>query len=467
MLRLLARILCRVFFKNISISGTPFAGGSCIWAANHTSGIVDPAVMFGIAPSRLRPISKHTLWNHPVMRPLLNASGAIPIFRLQDMKKDQQAVRDAAVQSLPAGEMRAAQGNNGAFEAVTEALQAGDCVLIFPEGMSHDEPILQKLKTGIARMALQAMSRPPASNFSVVIQPVAIDYFEKDEFRSDLAVHFCEPIPVTSGDTPVEDLMEAVRASLLDGLATFTSWDEKRNWLFIFEIAYGRSPRSAREFRSFVDENRWKFESDPSFLARLQTMRRMLLAMNISPSHLVWGETNEKKISFFKLFITHGWFHFLISAPIQFFSNLMWNLPQRIVGILAHSSVKDRDVVATMKIAHGLYILPIAVFVGAFFWAWGLKFLMPEASLALRWVFGVFIGPALLVAGTRFAERTDFFSGYWRFARLRFFFPRGWREVMEEWRNISERCLETVNLEDRRAERRTPVKSIFFRESAS
>lgn len=443
MLRMVAKILCRVFFKNIYVSGTPYVGKSCIWAANHSSAIVDPAVMFGIAPVAVRPISKHTLWDHPVMRPLLEASKAIPIFRLQDIKKDVQAEREAASQSVGAGEARA-QGNNVAFEAVTAALLQGDCILIFPEGISHDVPYLQKLKTGIARMALQAMSQTTDSNFSVVIQPVAIDYFEKDEFRSDLGVHFCEPIPVTSGDTPVEDLMAAVRESLLDGLAQFSSWNEKRNWQFIFELAYGRPPHSAREFRMFVENNRNKFDADPVFLARIQTMRRMLQAMNISASQLIWGETHEQKRSFFKLFLMHGWFHFLISVPIQMVSSLLWDIPQRVIGVLATTSVKERDVVATMKIAHGLYIFPIAVVLGGYFWAWCLSAVMPELDLGWRWLLGVFLGPLLLVLGTWCAERSHFFPGYWRFAKLRFFFPRAWKEIMEEWRSISDGCIATL-----------------------
>ena len=39
-------------------------------------------------------------------------------------------------------------------------------------------------------MALQAMSRSKNENFAVVVQPTVIDYSEKDEFRSELYLHF-------------------------------------------------------------------------------------------------------------------------------------------------------------------------------------------------------------------------------------------------------------------------------------
>ena len=59
----------------------------------------------------------------------------------------------------------------------------GDRILIFPEGLSHDDPFLHPLKTGIARMAIQAVS---ALSNTIMIQPVIIDYSEKNEFRSEL-----------------------------------------------------------------------------------------------------------------------------------------------------------------------------------------------------------------------------------------------------------------------------------------
>ena len=46
--------------------------------------------------------------------------------------------------------------NAQAFAQVTSALRARQAVLVFPEGISHDDPTLAPLKSGAARMALQA-----------------------------------------------------------------------------------------------------------------------------------------------------------------------------------------------------------------------------------------------------------------------------------------------------------------------
>lgn len=449
MLRILAKALSHIFFRRISVSGTPYVGPHAIWAANHQSGIVDPAIMMALAPVPLRPISKHTLWAHPIMRPLLQLTRSIPVRRTQDMMIEAQAYKQAIERGVSEKEWRL-NANSDAFQDVSDAIVAGDRILIFPEGISHDLPSLQKLKTGIARMALQAMAHSRNENFAVVLQPVAIDYFEKDEYRSDIALHFCEPIAVTSSETTVEDLMTALKNSILDALAQFTSWDEKRNWLFLFEIAYGRPPQSAREFRLFVDTYRPEFDLDPVFLARVQTMRRMLLAMNISPSQIIWGESHEQKRSFFKMIVTRGMFYFLVAGPVEYLSFIVWFIPQRIAGFLADVSTRDRDVLATMKIAHGVYVFAIWIALGSLSVRAILLTLWPQLNGTLAFLIGLASGPLILFLGLWSTERSDHFPGYWRLAKLRLLFPRGWREVIDEWRKMSEAVLSKIDLVNQR-----------------
>ncbi|MBX9704294.1 MAG: 1-acyl-sn-glycerol-3-phosphate acyltransferase, partial [Silvanigrellaceae bacterium] len=302
MLRLLSILLCRFFFRSVNISGTPYTGKSSIWCANHTGAIVDPMVMLGLAPVKLRPIAKHTLWKMPGMKQLLTITHAIPIKRLQDLKKDSLALSEMLTKDIDDHVMQQ-NLNNDAFQAVCEVLLEGGNILIFPEGVSHDSPYIHPLKTGLARMALIALSKAKEENFSIIIQPVSIDYSEKTEFRSDVSLHFCEPIAVSSLETSVKEIMNSVRDSLENGIASFFTWDEKRNWRFLFELTYGRSPYSAQEFRLFVENNRAGFDQDPVFLARIQTLRRMMQVIDISPIQMIWGEANQKKRNFFWLIL--------------------------------------------------------------------------------------------------------------------------------------------------------------------
>ena len=294
MLRFAAKVLSHGFFGNVYVSGQPYLGGSCIWASNHTSAIVDPAILFGLSPVRLRPVAKHTLWGHPVMRPLLLNVRAIPVYRAQDMLHKESSENPNSSHSSVSDRERK-RLNQSAFRESAQALVQGDCLMIFPEGVSHDDPHLHRLRSGASLMAIEAVQRAASEQFECVIQPVAIDYFEKDEFRSDLGIYFCQPVVVGDSDMSPEDVNRAIRDSLSEGLAQFTTWEDKRNCLFLFETAYGRKPHSPREFRIFQEDHFPEFQKSLEFMRHAQTLRRLLLAMRVSPGQLIWGESHARR----------------------------------------------------------------------------------------------------------------------------------------------------------------------------
>lgn len=446
-LRLMAFISCKIFFKRISISGTPYAGKSALWVANHSSGIVDPAVVVGFAPVPIRPLAKHTLWSVPVMRQFLKMGNAIPITRVQDMKKDLQAQREMIEQGNFDPDWRS-KINNDAFQTISDALIKGDCILVFPEGVSHDDPHLYQFKTGVARMALQALSHATDPSFSIIVQPVIIDYSEKDEFRSELCIHYCEPIPLTSSDYSVRDIMNSIRESMEEGFASFFSWDEKRNWRSIFEIAYGRTPYSAREFRIFVERYRPEFDNDVVLVARVQTMRRLMQTINLTTLQLVWGDQNEKKRVLMWTLLRHGTLYIFITFPIQLLGAVVWVIPSKICEILADNSTADRDVRATMKIANGMWFFPTWAFLMSSILTFLAEGYLPHLNRVVIWIGFLILTPTFLVASLFLAERMNLFPGFLRLSALRFFFPRGWRELMLEWRDISNGVLDKVRTID-------------------
>src|SRR6185295_5426452 len=63
---------------------------------------------------------------------------------------------------------------------------------IFPEGISHDEPHLQPLRTGAARIALEAELKFGPLGVSIV--PVGLVFDERGTFRTRVLVVVGEPI---------------------------------------------------------------------------------------------------------------------------------------------------------------------------------------------------------------------------------------------------------------------------------
>lgn len=212
LLRALVRHALRVFFRHLEVEGLERvpADGPLLLAANHPNTLLDVLLVASALDRRVGFVAKATLFQSLLFAPLLRYFGAVPVERAQD------GPLDAA----------AREKNSAALAACEEALTRGGAVLIFPEGVSQQAPRLQRLKTGLARMALGAERRGPAR---VSVVPVALTYDDPETFRSRARVTFGEPIPVqpyarlaaqaeAEGGDPfaaAAALTEAVREALL------------------------------------------------------------------------------------------------------------------------------------------------------------------------------------------------------------------------------------------------------------
>lgn len=78
--------------------------------------------------------------------------------------------------------------NSDLFKDAYRRLSENGVICIFPEGTSHDRTDFLKLKAGIALMSLGAMSEGKCAN--VRILPVGLNYFKREEFRSEVNIEF-------------------------------------------------------------------------------------------------------------------------------------------------------------------------------------------------------------------------------------------------------------------------------------
>jgi 1-acyl-sn-glycerol-3-phosphate acyltransferase len=181
LLRALARGVARWFFRSVEVTGEADLRGPVIVAASHLNGFVDPVLLVSALGMLPRFLAKATLWRVPGARPLLALARVVPVHRRED--------------SAGAGDGTGTAANTATFASAVAALDAGDTVAIFPEGTTHDRPHLVELRTGVARIAVQALDAGVAG---VRILPVGIAYEDKVALRGRALVAFAPPVDVAA-----------------------------------------------------------------------------------------------------------------------------------------------------------------------------------------------------------------------------------------------------------------------------
>nr|HRC85409.1 lysophospholipid acyltransferase family protein [Thermoanaerobaculia bacterium] len=172
-----SRWLARIFFRELEVVGRDRlpASGPLIVVANHVNSLVDPLLLLAAAGRPLRFLGKSTLWQNPFLVPVLSLAAVIPVYRRQDEGVDPAQNRET-------------------FARCHELLAKGGAIALFPEGISHNEPALAPLKTGAARIALEAEER--FGPLGVKIVPVGLVFDAKEEFRSRALVEIGQPFGV-------------------------------------------------------------------------------------------------------------------------------------------------------------------------------------------------------------------------------------------------------------------------------
>ena len=170
------RLITETFFRRIEVTGVENvpAEGAVIFAGNHPNALMDGWLLSancGRWP--LFFLANAKLWKFPLLARILDVTGAVPVYRREE--------HDGEVD------------NERAFARLFELLERGDCVCIFPEGISHIESQLVKLKTGTARIALSVAAR---GGVRAPIVPCGLNYIHRHRFRSQVLLNIGEPIHI-------------------------------------------------------------------------------------------------------------------------------------------------------------------------------------------------------------------------------------------------------------------------------
>jgi 1-acyl-sn-glycerol-3-phosphate acyltransferase len=266
------RVVTRVFFRQIEVVGLdniPGTGG-VLFAGNHPNSLIDPIVIITTCGRKVHFAAKDALFKGRLMRAVLRGLGAVPIQRRDD--------RDGAPpREVPAPRpSEPALGNEAAFDAMFAVLTSGGAIGIFPEGLSHDDSQLARLKTGAARLALGGAHR---ANQPIAIVPCGLTFIHPKRFRSRVLVQYGPPIAVTSGGPPGADAVRALTGELEAALRRLTinapDWDTVRALDTVrrlyqpLEISIGDRIELARRFNTHYPA----VAADPRVVALMRRVR--------------------------------------------------------------------------------------------------------------------------------------------------------------------------------------------------
>jgi 1-acyl-sn-glycerol-3-phosphate acyltransferase len=189
----LAKSLLALFFRRVEVTGLaalPAESGGLLLAW-HPNGLIDPALVLATFPGRVVFGARHGLFRWPLLGGLLRR-GAVPIFRRQDLAPAGSAGDSGDVARLQ-------RGNDTSLAALAEAIAGGSFAMLFPEGDSHDRPHPLELKTGAARLYLDALAHSAGADPAPRVVPVGLHYDHKRFFRSRALVVFHPPLELPTG----------------------------------------------------------------------------------------------------------------------------------------------------------------------------------------------------------------------------------------------------------------------------
>jgi len=202
--RLLGRFWVWFFFKAVEVRHPERVPGRrpVLLCINHPNNLID-SLLVGVAmPRKVHYLATAALFRHPLMAIFLRRCGAIPVYRRQDDPDKMDR-------------------NVEMFAGCLEALREGRLIGIYPEGTTHAEGRVQRIKTGAARIALAyEADRPGRGGDELAVIPVGLSFEARKSFRGRVLIAFGAPMPVA----PHLAVYREDPAKAVDALTTRLQW---------------------------------------------------------------------------------------------------------------------------------------------------------------------------------------------------------------------------------------------------
>jgi len=176
--RTIIRFGLRIFFHEIQVRNKeqiplndPF-----IVTSNHPNDKLDALVIGRTIPKKVNFLAAGFLFKNKILGWVMRSTGTIPLYRKHENAD-------------------AEEKNIDSFEACYDVLNNTGAIGVFPEGLTHLDRPVKKVKTGTARIAIEAEVRKNWQ-LGLKIVPVGLNYYHPTKIRGKIFVNFGRPISV-------------------------------------------------------------------------------------------------------------------------------------------------------------------------------------------------------------------------------------------------------------------------------
>jgi 1-acyl-sn-glycerol-3-phosphate acyltransferase len=372
----LVRFLLGLFFRRVEVSGlehVPETGGG-ILIAWHPNGLIDPALIISCFPRRVVFGARHGLFRWPAVGRLMRALGTVPIYRASDLKDADDETRR--------------KENRKSLDALAQAVCDGGFAALFPEGVSHDDPFLQELKTGAARLYYRAKQLCDANGVPPVIIPVGLHYDDKTAFRSDALVEFHPPMElpaelvaaISEGDDKAlrarsSELMQVLEPVLQEVTHATESWElnqlmnrvrslmraERAKRAGVSLKAPDMAERTlgmARVWNGYYARLRTDPDAVQALFDRVSAYDAALLEVNLEDDDLDKPPAIESKW-LPVILAAQAAVVFLVFPPVLVLGSLINAGPYFLINLISRIASKQYKDTATVKLLAGLVLFPL------------------------------------------------------------------------------------------------------------
>ena len=203
--KIVMTIALRIFYRRVYVTGMESIPprGPVILVANHTSSLMDAAILGVLMKRRIHYFARGDLFRNRFVARILESLNMIPVFHHE-------------------GGKRTLNDNDIGFERASTILAKGGMIVFFSEGMSHIERVLMPLRKGAFRLGFQT-SKQTAFQPGIPVIPTGINYSHPTSSNADVMVHFSAPIMLNdykeqysaNASAAILQVTKASRAALL------------------------------------------------------------------------------------------------------------------------------------------------------------------------------------------------------------------------------------------------------------